>query len=98
MGGPRARSQASLWGPSVRITLPMDMKRLMVNNRIREIETGCEGFVTYPKVAPEPSMYLPRVRITPLGPAPYWKMVTVPGMCQWMYRRQDGAELSSTDR
>ena len=32
----------------------------------------------YPKVAPEPSMYLPSVRMTPLGPAPYWKMVTVP--------------------
>lgn len=35
-------------------------------------------FKTYPNVAPEPSMYLPRVRITPLGPAPYWKIVTVP--------------------
>lgn len=33
---------------------------------------------TYPKVAPDPSMYLPRVRMTPLGPAPYWKIVTVP--------------------
>jgi hypothetical protein len=34
--------------------------------------------LTYPKVAPEPSMYFPRVRMTPLGPAPYWKIVTVP--------------------
>lgn len=33
---------------------------------------------TYPKVAPDPSMYLPRVRMTPFGPAPYWKIVTVP--------------------
>ena len=37
-----------------------------------------EGSVTYPNVAPDPTMYLPRVRITPLGPAPYWKIVTVP--------------------
>jgi hypothetical protein len=36
------------------------------------------GKKAYPKVAPEPSMYFPRVRITPLGPAPYWKIVTVP--------------------
>jgi hypothetical protein len=34
--------------------------------------------ISYPNVAPEPSIYFPRVRITPLGPAPYWKMVTVP--------------------
>lgn len=26
-------------------------------------------------------MYLPRVRMTPLGPAPYWKTVTVPVCC-----------------
>lgn len=37
---------------------------------------------TYPKVAPEPAIYLPRVRMTPLGPAPYWKMVTVPSLCK----------------
>lgn len=34
----------------------------------------------YPKVAPEPNMYLPSVRMTPLGPAPYWKIVTVPAL------------------
>ena len=34
--------------------------------------------ISYPNIAPEPSMNLPRVRITPLGPAPYWKMETVP--------------------
>lgn len=33
---------------------------------------------TYPNIPPEPNMYLPRVRMTPLGPAPYWRMVTVP--------------------
>lgn len=36
--------------------------------------------VAYPKVAPDPSMNLPRVRMTPLGPAPYWKIVTVPSI------------------
>ena len=33
----------------------------------------------YPKVAPDPAMYWPRVLIMPLGPAPYRKMLTVPG-------------------
>lgn len=33
---------------------------------------------TYPNMPPEPIIYLPRVRNTPLGPAPYWKIITVP--------------------
>lgn len=37
---------------------------------------------TYPNIPPEPSMYLPRVRMTPLGPAPYWKIVTLPSQCK----------------
>lgn len=40
--------------------------------------TAKETFEAYPKVAPEPSMNFPRVRITPLGPAPYWKIETAP--------------------
>lgn len=32
----------------------------------------------YPNVAPDPSMYCPSVRITPLGPAPYRMMLTEP--------------------
>lgn len=33
-----------------------------------------------PKVAPDPSMYWPRVLMMPFGPAPYLKMLTVPKM------------------
>ena len=35
---------------------------------------------SYPNVAPDPSMYWPSVRIIPLGPAPYLKMLTVPAI------------------
>lgn len=35
---------------------------------------------TCPKVAPDPSMYCPRERITPFGPAPYLMMLTDPKM------------------
>lgn len=34
---------------------------------------------TNPKVAPDMAMYCPRVLMMPLGPAPYLKMVVVPG-------------------
>jgi len=50
----------------------------MSNNNVEEVVEDESKSNTYPKVAPDPSMYLPRVRMTPLGPAPYWKMVTVP--------------------
>lgn len=33
---------------------------------------------TYPKVAPDPTIYCPRVLITPFGPAPYLMMFTEP--------------------
>jgi len=33
---------------------------------------------THPNVAPEAAMYWPNVRIIPLAPAPYLKMLTVP--------------------
>jgi len=33
---------------------------------------------TYPNVAPEPSIYWPRVLMTPFGPAPYLMMLTDP--------------------
>jgi hypothetical protein len=35
--------------------------------------------LTYPKVAPDPSIYCPSVLITPFGPAPYLMMLTEPG-------------------
>ena len=32
----------------------------------------------YPKVAPDPSMYCPKLRMTPFGPAPYLMILTDP--------------------
>jgi hypothetical protein len=46
----------------------------------------------YPKVAPDPSIYLPSVRITPFGPAPYWKIVTVPGDRSSISANSEGAK------
>lgn len=40
---------------------------------------GQTPYSNHPNVAPDPSMYCPRVRITPLGPAPYLMMFTLPG-------------------
>lgn len=40
---------------------------------------------TNPKVAPDMAMYCPRVLMMPLGPAPYLKMVVVPG-CASVWR------------
>ena len=37
---------------------------------------------TYPNVAPDPSMYCPRVLVTPLGPAPYLMMLKPPILFQ----------------
>lgn len=71
------------------MTLPMDMKKLMeagISEKSRRQdaygvwEGKAERRQTYPNVAPEPSMYLPKVRMTPFGPAPYWKMETVPAL------------------
>ena len=64
------------------MTLPIDMKKLAsmhVSQRDWERRTGAVW--AYPNVAPEPSMYWPSVRMMPLGPAPYLKMLTVPGAC-----------------
>lgn len=36
----------------------------------------------YPNVAPDPAIYVPRLRITPLGPAPYLMILTEPSNCQ----------------
>lgn len=43
---------------------------------------------TNPKVAPDMAMYWPRVLMMPLGPAPYLKMVVVPGCA--LVRRVEG--------
>ena len=62
---------------SVRMTVPMDMKKLQGGSAHSCIEKGRR---TYPNVAAEPAMYCPSVLITPLGPAPYLKMFVAPSM------------------
>lgn len=56
--------------PSVLITLPIDMKKLAVTVSDVDNSRDGQGEITYPKVAPDPSMYWPKVLITPLCPAP----------------------------
>ena len=73
--------------PSVRITDPIDIKKLSSrmgvsieldsNRRTRQSEA--QGLLpTYPNVTPEPAMYCPKVLIGPLGPAPYLMMLKLP--------------------
>lgn len=84
MGCRLARAKASaVMGeePSVRMTLPIDMKNLIPD--LASIRSFLNGdpfalFVAYPKVAPEPSMYCPKVLIAPFGPPPYLMTLTPP--------------------
>ena len=63
---------------SVRIVVPMDMKKL---SNVSMVAQGSIGFPrAYPKVAAEPSMYWPRVLIMPLGPGPKRMMLVAPKM------------------
>lgn len=65
--------------PSVLITLPMDMKNLpCCQPIICEKRTHEMLGLSYPNVAPEPSMYWPSVLIGPFGPAPYLMMLNPP--------------------
>jgi hypothetical protein len=79
--------------PSVRITLPMPMKKLdeefvslclsLSRNTFLSFSlslslAGIPSHVTNPNVAPDPAMYWPSVLMIPFGPAPYRKMLTVP--------------------
>lgn len=76
--------------PSVRITVPIDMKKLSRRIAI-STELDSEGCArqremqapetTYPNVSPEPSMYCPKVLIGPLGPAPYLMILKPPSVC-----------------
>lgn len=58
---------------------PMDMKSLKKN-----LVSGCDtkikvqAMYTYPKVAAEPIMYCPILRMIPLGPGPCWKTAIPP--------------------
>jgi hypothetical protein len=63
---------------SVRIVVPMDMKKLFG-------QLVCTSYVVfdsiaYPKVAAEPAMYCPNVRIIPLGPGPNRMMFVAPNI------------------
>ena len=64
---------------SVRMVLPMDMKNLMQWSAQVPLEDR-QPVHSYPKVAPDPSIYCPSVLITPFGPAPYLIMLTDPTM------------------
>ena len=82
MGRRCARKKASCMigeGWSVRMTLPMDMKKLRMElGQLVSFKSARERARSHPNVAPEPSMYCPRVRMMPFWPAPYRKMLTVP--------------------
>lgn len=63
----RAHTDEAIGGQSVRIRLPMPMKTLLaaqVSDSSPEAGAGTEKR-TYLKVAPDPTMYLPNVRMTP---------------------------------
>ena len=63
---------------SVRMVVPMDMKKLRHGQQRRQ---NCPSHMqTYPKVAAEPTMYWPSVRIMPLGPGPKRMMLVAPKM------------------
>lgn len=57
---------------------------------------AAEGDIAYPNVAPDAPIYWPNVLMIPLGPAPYLKMLTVPGRDQPRARSRgrDGWEPS----
>jgi len=66
---------------SVRIVVPMAMKKLCTLSGAR-----VSGWYAYPKVAADPIMYWPSVRIIPLGPGPKRTMLVNPTQV-----RQDGS-------
>lgn len=53
---------------SVRIVVPMDMKKLSVVSTV--CRSSSYSNQKYPKVAADPSMYWPSVLSMPLGPGP----------------------------
>lgn len=55
--------------------IPMLVLTFRVDGKVEKMEE-----TTYPNVAPDPSMYCPRERITPFGPAPYLMILTDPKM------------------
>lgn len=92
-GRRRALAHASVANgelPSVRITLPTDIKNLAMTqvsaacalSREDSLDmSGGDSAKPYPNVAPEPSMYCPSVLMGPFGPPPYLIMVNPPMCC-----------------
>ena len=63
----RAHTEEAVGGQSVRIRLPMPIKTLVpdpVSNSSTETSAGARNRM-YLNVAPDPTMYLPNVRMTP---------------------------------
>ena len=66
---------------SVRIVVPMDMKKLRQSVIVSELDGGRRLYgPAYPNVAADPSIYWPSVRIMPLGPGPNLMMLVAPKM------------------
>jgi hypothetical protein len=65
--------------------LPMPMKSLDESQVSNRRSAQGNRLWSYPNIDPEPTMYFPRVLMTPAWPAPYWKIVTVPARIagQW---------------
>ncbi len=70
------KAWATMGELSVRIVVPMAMKKLERLTAVREREGGGGA---YPNVAAEPAMYCPRVRSMPFGPGPKRTMLVKPG-------------------
>jgi len=61
---------------SVRITDPMDMKKL--NTLANQFSSSYLCYATHPNVAADPAIYCPNVLMTPLGPAPNLMIFVAP--------------------
>lgn len=58
------------------MTVPIDIKKLANVSIVCGSER--DNANTHPNVAPDPSMYCPRVRIGPFAPPPYLMIVKLP--------------------
>lgn len=65
---------------SVRIVMPIDIKKLHPSISLLFDVVVFSRLVTYPNVAAEPIMYCPSVRNMPFGPGPYRMMFVAPKM------------------
>jgi hypothetical protein len=65
---------------SVRIVMPIDIKKLCPSINLNAPQYPFPVLVTYPNVAAEPIIYCPSVRNMPLGPGPYRIIFVAPKM------------------